>query len=215
MDPRDLFSRRGRSRLARCWPGCSGWCALILGLAMWTGCATGASMPDPQDASSGKTGKVTVGGSDKDGATFVDWSSGTVTPLIISGPQGGQHIWVSVRAHDVSPSKLRMAVQMFDAETNAVVAPGRVEITHTMNVKADGTLEYTGIPAFVKFPCSIRGRKVHVHLEINDLYGVSAQDDATITPYWDGWCPPDSDASAGSDGSSASDAGSHSDAGNR
>jgi hypothetical protein len=140
---------------------------------------------------------VWLGGSDKDGATFVDWSDGTVKPLIISGPQGGQHIWVSVRARNVYPSKLRMAVQMFDAETCEVIKPGRVEITHTMNVKPDGTMEYTGIPAFVKFPCSIRGRRIHVHLDISDLYGVTAEDDAEITPYWDGWCPTDADAVPG------------------
>lgn len=137
-----------------------------------------------------------IGGSDADGQTFVDWKSGTAFAAIISGPQGGQHIWVSVRVKHVSPVKLRMGVQMIDSETCDLVKPGRVEITHTMIPKPDGIFEYTGIPAFVKEPCKIKSRKLRVHLDISDMYGLETEAEATITPQYDGFCSPETDAGA-------------------
>lgn len=120
---------------------------------------------------------------------FVDWQGAMVSPKIVSGPQGGQHIWVGVRAKNVWPQKLRMAVQMWDAETGELVKPGRVEITHTVTAGPDGWLEYTGIPAYVKLPCAVQDRKLRVRLEISDLYGVAAAQEAFIRPKWDGFCP--------------------------
>ena len=138
--------------------------------------------------------KVLVGGSDADGQTFVDWASGAVQAKVISGPQGGQHIWVSVQASNLWPVKLRMVVQMFDVETGELVKPGKVEITHTMNPTCGPWFTYTGMPSFVKEPCKINGRKLRVHLEASDLYGLAASSDAFIVAQYDGFCSLGTDA---------------------
>jgi len=128
-----------------------------------------------------------VGGANDDGSGFVDWRSGTARPTIIMGPQGGQHVYVSVRVAALWPKKIRMGVEMRDAQTGEVVKPGRIEITSSL--KADEAwMAYAGMTAFVKEPCKISDRKMKVHLDVSDLYGVKATDDAVITPHWAGYC---------------------------
>ncbi len=152
----------------------------------------------PYSCQGDECAKVQVGGANEDGTGFVDWSSGTFSPKVITGPQGGQHVWVSTKSIRVSPTKLRIGVIMHDAETGDLVKPGRVEMTHTPAKNAEGWYEYDGIPAFVKEPCVISGRKLKVDLDISDLYGVTASTSAFITPHFDLWCPDKASADAGS-----------------
>lgn len=63
---------------------------------------------------------VWVGGSLDNGTGFVDWSlpSGVDLPksaTIISGPQGGQHIWVTVRTKGLAPKKAKVKVEIVQA----------------------------------------------------------------------------------------------------
>lgn len=149
------------------------------------GSEAGADVASTGDGSSAPA--VWTGGSNDDGTGFVDWRSGEVKPTIIMGPQGGQHVYVSLRISNLWPKKIRMGVEMRDAETDEVVKPGRIEITSSL--KADGDwMAYTGMTAFVKEPCKISDRKIKVHVDVSDLYGVKATDDAVITPHWGGYC---------------------------
>ncbi len=143
----------------------------------------------PAPAKIGKLPKAWIGGANDDGTGFVDWRSGAVTPTIIMGPQGGQHVYVSVRAANLWPKKIRMGVEMRDALTDEVVKPGRIEITSSLKADCEW-MTYTGMTAFVKEPCKISDRKLKVHLDVSDLYGVKATDDAVITPHWEGYCAP-------------------------
>lgn len=139
--------------------------------------------------------QVVVGGALDPGTGFVDWADegvGLPTPAtIISGPQGGQHIWVSVRTKGLWPSKARIGVEFVDPETGAIAKPGRVEVIGTL--KTDPTapqwLLYEGLPAFIKEPCLIRERPLRAVLKVVDLYGRSVQDTALLKPVWTGWCP--------------------------
>lgn len=139
-----------------------------------------------------------IGGSSDEGEGFVDWSAGDATPPMIRGPQGGQHVWVSVRARGLWPKKARVAIEMFLDETGVVVKPGRVPITANLHPEdpalqdAEPDLEawygFEGITAFVRCPCQVQGKRFRVVATIEDLYGADGTDEAYITPTWDGSC---------------------------
>jgi hypothetical protein len=131
---------------------------------------------------------VEVGGATDAGKGFIDWSDGQSSPAILRGPQGGQHIWVSVRARNVHPKKLRMAITMFIEETGKRVIPGRVTVTSTLKPDKDGWFLYQGVPSFVKCPCQIVGKKLRAELEIIDLYGRTASNEVWLSSTWDGSC---------------------------
>lgn len=145
-----------------------------------------------------------VGGADKEGKCWIDWNNGGATPEIIKGPQGGQHIWVSADTLNLHPKKARIAVTMYVEQpdgSSEMVKPGRVEMTGTLKFppapgergscgQLPSDLYYFGLPAFVKDPCKIAGKKVRVELEVDDLYGVHAESKAWITPTWNGYCDP-------------------------
>lgn len=134
--------------------------------------------------------KAIVGGSCDNGSGFIDWHGVEERPAIIRGIQGGQHIWASVRTQGLWAKKIRLSVEMFDAETGDVMKPGKVEITTSLKLNdGQGWLLYAGIPAFVQKPCNVMDRKLKVRFEANDLYGVQAVSEAFIRPTWDGFCP--------------------------
>ena len=164
---------------------------LIFLLALW-GCTGGGDVVDAQDGGADasdatNTPQVRVGGANDQGKGFVDWSDDKATPAMLRGIQGGQHIWFSVKARNVSAKKLRMAVTLIVDETTKAVIPGRVEYTSTPP-EVDGWYLYQGARAYVKCPCQVVGRKLRVDLEVVDLYGRTASEQVWITPTWDGNC---------------------------
>ena len=79
------------------------------------GCATSAAAPtdasSPDSVSSDATDsapQVIVGGANSDGSGFVDWSGGAARPAIITGIQGGQHVYVSVRTRNLNPQQVKI-----------------------------------------------------------------------------------------------------------
>lgn len=161
-------------------------CALLCGCAQ----EAGLDSPDGGATDTVATGpEAQVGGSCDDGWGFVDWHDGEKTPKIIMGIQGGQHIWATIRVRNVHLKKLRMAVEMRLADTGELVKPGRVELTTTPKQVYGDWTGHEGMPVFVKEPCKIMGKKIRVQLEVSDLYGVKATDEAFITPTWNGYCP--------------------------
>jgi hypothetical protein len=142
---------------------------------------------------------VWVGGSLDNGTGFVDWSLAPGVDLpksatIISGPQGGQHIWVTVRTKGLWSNKARIRVEIVHAQDGTVAKPGYVEIIGSLKVDpaAPEWLYYQGIAAFIKEPCKIMKIPHRVQIQIVDLYGDKAAGEARIVPTWDGWCltPP-------------------------
>ena len=142
---------------------------------------------------------VWVGGSLDNGTGFVDWSPAPGVDLpksatIISGPQGGQHIWVTVRTKGLWSNKARIRVEIVHAQDGTVAKPGYVEVIGSLKVDpaAPEWLYYQGIAAFIKEPCKIMKIPHRVQVKVTDLYGDQAAGEARIVPTWDGWCltPP-------------------------
>ncbi|MBI5608290.1 MAG: hypothetical protein HY902_05365 [Deltaproteobacteria bacterium] len=160
-----------------------GWALLA---AAMLGCASAAgTAEDPL--------QVEVGGADSGGYGFVDWSKPGVDATIITGPQGGQHIWVSARAKLAGPTALDVAVTMYREATagqaEALVKPGTVEILRKS--ESQGAWQVlAGVPAFVKEPCKIRNHRVRVEAVVRTNDGKQAAAKAWITPHYDGYCDP-------------------------
>ncbi len=182
--------RRAASQISRA-PGIYLLAISVVALLL-AACSPGGDEPDTHDGGSDvidpdKEPKVLVGGADENGAGFVDWSDDKAKPPMLRGMQGGQHVWFSVKARNVSPKKLRMAVTLIIDETAKAVIPGRVEYTSTPP-EVDGWYLYQRARAYVKCPCQVVGKKLRVQLEVTDLYGRAASDEVWIEPTWDGNC---------------------------
>lgn len=149
-----------------------------------TACATAAVDAPPA------TSAITIGGATDDGTGFVDWHGATVSPPVVMGPQGGQHIWVSLRTgREFYANKMRILIDMMDLDTGEVVKPGQIPFTR--NLTEDGNaLAFSGLTAYVKEPCRIKGHRVRVHVSVEDLVGLTGSDEAIVTPTWSGYCVP-------------------------
>ena len=152
-------------------------------LMLLAACATDAT-------TTATTGVVRVDGALDDGTGLVDWQTGTATPAIVMGPQGGQHVWTVVTtSHAFYAKRMRITVEMTDLDTGEIVKPGAFQFTKDMVDTADG-LQSPAITAFVKEPCKVKGHHLRVRADVEDLVGVTGSAEATITPTWTGYCAP-------------------------
>ena len=147
-----------------------------------TACATTTEPPG--------TAEVAVNGAQDDGSGWVNWHEAQVSPPIVMGPQGGQHVWVVVSTSTAFQAKrVRVTVRMTDLDTGEVVKPGDFQFTKDMVDAPDGR-RTPAITAYVKEPCKVAGRHVRVHVDVEDLVGLTGSAEATITPTWNGFCAP-------------------------
>lgn len=153
------------------------FCLAILG-----GCASETG------SGSTSTSSVIIGGCKDDGTGYLDWHSSTIAPNIVMGPQGGQHVYVSVRAtSDFYVKNARITVDGLDLDTGDIVKPGAFEFTRSFTPEGSG-LGVVGLTSFVKEPCKIKGHRVRMHVHVEDLVGLTGDDEAIITPSWNGFC---------------------------
>ncbi len=133
--------------------------------------------------------RLEIGGANDDGIGFIPWHGATVRPKIIQGPQGGQHIWVSMRSNGLWPKKIMLSVDMRDATTGALVLPG--DVTRILGLTPHETFDaYDGFIAYVSEPCAIADRPIRVTMFASDLYGVATSDSAIVLPIWSTVCAP-------------------------
>jgi hypothetical protein len=119
---------------------------------------------------------------------FVPIADGDRVP-IIHGPQGGHHIWGSVRARNVDPSALRARFTLFDGASGSVVntVDGVIDLSPigseaTLAEPAppggpDGWGEYLGSFVYVPNPCTIDERAVRMRVDVTDDSGRTCGDE--------------------------------------
>jgi hypothetical protein len=162
----------------------------------FAGCAT-STTPSAADAgidlgsasdTTDNTPQVLVGGANSDGSGFVDWQSGIARPAIITGIQGGQHVFVSVRTRGLFPQQAKITATVATPVDCTPYDPGPSQ--WKVSLKSDsGWYGYQGITAFVGKPCAIKDKVVRVKIEVEDQNGVTASSYADIEPTWNGACP--------------------------
>lgn len=129
-----------------------------------------------------------IGGAKDDGTGFVDWSGGTSTAPIITGIQGGQHVWVSVRTRNIPVHKAHLLIKLARPADCSALEAGETEWRVPL-VTQDDWKGYSGLTAYVSKPCEVQGKPVHVKVQLKDEDTLLAEADAFVTPTWDGVCP--------------------------
>ena len=136
---------------------------------------------------SDNTPQVLVGGANTDGSGFVDWSTGSARPPIVTGIQGGQHVFVSVRTRNLFPQQVKITSMVASPVDCTPYDPGPAQWKVSLK-SDDGWLGYQGITAFVGKPCAVKDKLVRVKVEVEDQNGVKASGFADIEPTWSGSC---------------------------
>jgi hypothetical protein len=115
-----------------------------------------AEVPD-----SAATLKVEVGSGNNN---FVPLDDGTRVE-VISGPQGGYHLWTSVRVHDptVAAVQINLSVRFEDSGA-AAGKPSRVAAS--LEFPKDGARDRVGMTNFVNDPNEVRGKRVILRAEV-------------------------------------------------
>ncbi len=136
---------------------------------------------------------VEVGGANFVGDGFVSWATPGSDAAVITGFQGGQHIWVSVRSKlsnaEIFDTSVAMYREATGSDAEAYVKPGPIEIMRKTQL-VDGWQVVAGIPAFVKEPCKVRAHRLRVEAVVRSGDGRIATGKAWIVPHYDGYCDP-------------------------
>ncbi|MCC7386443.1 MAG: hypothetical protein IT384_31685 [Deltaproteobacteria bacterium] len=133
--------------------------ALALGLAL-VAAACGEPEPEPEP-------EMRLGTGEDRWVALEDGGSAD----LVCGPQGGQHVFVSVRARHLDPSRTTTRVRISRADDGALVCERRLEGVRLIAVEGWG--EVTGIACFVVDPREVSGRAVVLDGEVVDTAGRS------------------------------------------
>lgn len=97
---------------------------------------------------------------------------------IIAGPQGGYHIFTSVRWQrlDAEPARVRISARV--AETDEYLGPGNESSPPAAD--ADGWRQVVGLLNFVTNPGLARGQEIVLRAEVHDDAGAGAVDERVV-----------------------------------
>jgi hypothetical protein len=99
------------------------------------------------------------------------------TVMIVCGPQGGQHIWTSIRAAGIDPSHAQISLSIgyltAPADGGSAVICGQSLNDVTLSA-ADGWQEFAGIICFIPHPAEVDGQTVVLTGTLTDSTGVTA-----------------------------------------
>lgn len=99
---------------------------------------------------------------------------------VVLGPQGGFHIWTSVRVHDPSIDLARIDLSArFADDGRAAGSPSSVTASL---VAVGGAREHAGMTNFVANPESVRGRPVVLHVDVFVKDGRRGSAERTVLP---------------------------------
>jgi hypothetical protein len=99
---------------------------------------------------------------------------------IVAGFQGGQHIWVSLRAGGVQTCLVDARYQLLDAVGVALDATWGGEFYELRD--EPGVYELLAYPAFVAHPQRVHRREVVLRAEVSDGCGHLISDEVTVIP---------------------------------
>ena len=121
---------------------------------------------------------VTELGGGKDG--FVPLADGDPVPVIM-GPQGGYHIWTSVRIHDPTLKVVAVSLTSRFEDTGALVGQPSKEAA-VFEDAGDGWWVNVGMRSFIDSPAPVKGKRVTLRVEFAAKDGRYGSDQRTIVP---------------------------------
>lgn len=108
---------------------------------------------------------------------------------LVFGPQGGYHVWTSLRASGLEPRRVRMELDTVPVDGGREVERSRATIDLTRN-QAEGVHEFLGWPAVLANPGCDLGRLLRINVRLEDSEGVTAEGEAQVMPRATGSFPP-------------------------
>lgn len=108
---------------------------------------------------------------------------------VIFGPQGGYHVWGSVRATGIDPGDFYDAASPDNPTTvfNAYLddgtrVGGTARLRSGLKVRSDGVMEHVGEPVLLAIvdPAELVGQAGRVTVEIEDVDGVVVMDEKAV-----------------------------------
>lgn len=105
--------------------------------------------------------------------TFAPLADGDEVP-IIHGPQGGWHLWGSLRVQGLQPKRLAVT---FDVSLEGPPALGLSSNSYTLDlVKSGSAWQWSGLLGLVPDPVPVDGRVVVLSMAVTDTNGVTLHD---------------------------------------
>lgn len=99
---------------------------------------------------------------------------------VVAGPQGGFHVWTSIRVDDLSVETAQVALSARFADGGALAGkPSRVVVT--LIKKADRR-ERAGMTNFINDPAAVRGERIVLRAEVITPDGRAAIKECTVVP---------------------------------
>ncbi len=150
---------------------------LALTLAVACGDDDGRMMFDPS---------VEIGAGDI--GTFDAISDGD-TLFLVRGPQGGQHVWIALRATnlDTSPALIQLLVER-ERDMYAASIPFQVRLTFSDAVlpRAEYT-QISGLALMIPDPTDVLGEDIIIHARVSENVsgGASAESEVRVHIDWD------------------------------
>lgn len=98
---------------------------------------------------------------------------------IIAGPQGGYHLWTSVRVFaPMDPRDILVDVGV--VKDGVVLEPAQYRLNL---VKKGDRYEYYAMTALIPEPAAVRGQEVLLRVEVKDAQGRTATDARKVVPH--------------------------------
>ncbi|MEQ9073508.1 MAG: hypothetical protein RLP09_06585 [Sandaracinaceae bacterium] len=142
------------------------WARVALGLVL-AACAAPVAEPDSAAGPDASAGECVVGTGVEE---FIPIEPGDELALI-AGPQGGYHVFSSVRVRGFIPPPVRIAVTLRRADDDRYLGPTLTVGESTLREASDGWREAFGLLSLVNDPSDARGQEVVLRSVVSDASG--------------------------------------------
>ena len=111
--------------------------------------------------------------------TYEPLADGALVDVVL-GPQGGFHVWTSVRVHDPTLVVARIDLSARFADDGRPAGPPS-SVTAPL-VLVGTACEHTGMTSFIADPARVRGQRVVLHVEVLVPDGRRGSAERTVIP---------------------------------
>lgn len=104
---------------------------------------------------------------------------GEPTLPLVAGPQGGHHVWISLRVAGASSDRVDLTVDVIPLDA-ATAPPAREPVRVQLERRESGDAELVGWPAELVDPGCAIGERVAVRASVRDVDGSDGMDERVI-----------------------------------
>lgn len=98
---------------------------------------------------------------------------------IVSGSQGGQHIWGGLRTYELNPENMHVVYTLVLEETGEELSVNTYDLSLAPGTK-EGAHEWAGLIGLVNAPAAVSGKVVEMRMTATDADGNSVSDSRRV-----------------------------------